>query len=105
MSFPCLLRVVGSWLPKKTVRSVLYETSCGLNSMYTTSAWPVVPLHTCSYVGFGTVPPEYPGKTTETPLSILKTASVHQKHPPPKTAISFVDFMVRLISCNISPAK
>jgi hypothetical protein len=36
-------------------------------------------------------PPEYPGVTDFTPLSSLKIASVHQKQPVPKVAVSKPD--------------
>src|SRR3989344_6432050 len=89
-SFPCRLSVVGSWDAKKTVISVRNDTCAGSYSIRVTSAWPVRPVDTSSYVGFGLVPPAYPGITDTTPLSILKTASVHQKHPPPKIATSLM---------------
>src|SRR5712692_2180435 len=60
----------------------------GLKESCTTSACPVSPLQTCSYVGFSTCPPEKPDSTLSTPLSCVKTASVHQKHPPPRVATS-----------------
>gem|GEM_PF-5534685 len=43
--------------PEKTVRSVSYETCVESYSMRITSACPVSPVQTCSYVGFGVVPP------------------------------------------------
>jgi hypothetical protein len=36
------------------------------------------------------VPPEYPGRTDLTPLSLLNIASLYQKHPLASVAISVV---------------
>src|SRR5256714_7771914 len=60
----------------------------GSKVTWTTSAWPVRPLQTCSSVGFGTCPPAYPEITRSTPRSSLYTASRHQKQPPPSVAVS-----------------
>jgi len=57
------------------------------NSILAASACPVLPPQTCSYVGFGTVPPAYPAVAEMTPFNRANKVSVHQKHPPPKTAI------------------
>src|SRR5690606_3057277 len=38
--------------------------------------------------GLGTCPPLYPEETFFTPSSCSKIASVHQKHPVPKVAVS-----------------
>src|SRR5690606_22902348 len=83
-------KVVGSCVAKNTVRRSCIETLEGSNVIRVASACPVVPVHTCSYVGFSVFPPVYPGSTDTTPLSSRNTASVHQKHPPAKTIVSFI---------------
>src|SRR3989338_123127 len=98
ISFPCLFKVVGSWVAKKTVSKSRNDIYAGSYSIRTTSAWPVRPEHTSSYVGgfcgesVGGAP-AYPDVTETTPFSVLKTASVHQKQPPPKTA-TLIEFWV-----------
>src|SRR3972149_5258217 len=62
--------------------------TAGSKGICTTSACPVVSSQTCSYVGCGTGPPEYPETTDSTPRRSLKTASRHQKHPPASVATS-----------------
>src|SRR4029453_12135297 len=65
-----------------------YESLSGSYSICTTSACPVVCSHTWRYVGFLTGPPAYPEIAEETPCMSLKMASMHQKQPPPRVAIS-----------------
>src|ERR1035437_2278623 len=60
----------------------------GSNAICATSTWPLRPLQTCSYVGLGTRPPMYPDTTAWTPSNCWKAASTHQKHPPPRIAVS-----------------
>ena len=59
-SLPCRIPWVGSWFSQKIFSSCSYDTSAGRNTTCTTSAWPVRPLHTSSYVGLGVIPPAYP---------------------------------------------
>src|SRR6266702_6305759 len=87
-SLPWRLSVVGSWIVKNTSSSSRYEISSGSKVTWTTSAWPVVPVHTSSYEGWGTCPPAYPDCTPTTPRSSRYTASRHQKQPPARVAIS-----------------
>jgi hypothetical protein len=47
-SLPWRFRLVGSWMVKKISRISRYEMRCGSKLTFTTSAWPVLPLHTCS---------------------------------------------------------
>src|SRR3989344_8830927 len=95
-SFPCRLTLVESCVAKKTVRRSLYAIRVGSNSILITSACPVLPVQTDSYVGACPEPvegpPAYPGVTEITPRKFSNTASVHQKHPPPNIAVSlFID--------------
>jgi hypothetical protein len=46
-------------------------------------------------VGFTVCPPEYPGITEITPSNSLNIASVHQKQPVPKVAVS-VEFIKKI---------
>ncbi len=46
---PC----VGSCDSQNSLTSSSYDTFAGSNATSTTSAWPVRPVHTSSYVGFG----------------------------------------------------
>src|SRR3989344_986285 len=100
MSFPWRSSVVPSCVEKKTVRRSLNEICARSNSILITSACPLLPEQTSSYVTLmpsrGGCPPVYPGITEITPFSASNTASVHQKHPPPKTAIWLFVFMVLL---------
>ena len=73
---------------KNTSKSDILSIIDGSKITLTTSAWPVRLPHTCSYVGFSTCPPEYPGVTSETPLSPISASSTHQKQPPPRTISS-----------------
>lgn len=59
----------------------------GSKMIWTDSAWPVVPIATCSYVGFSFRPPEKPDLTDKIPFTLLKTASVHQKQPFANVAV------------------
>jgi hypothetical protein len=45
-SAPCWLRVVGSWMVKKTSSRSLKAISAESKVIWIASAWPVVPLHT-----------------------------------------------------------
>ena len=56
-SFPWRIPCVGSWLSQKTRSSSSKLTRDGSNATRTTSAWPVRPEQTSSYVGFGVKPP------------------------------------------------
>jgi hypothetical protein len=56
-SLPWRSLVVGSWIVKKTARRSRNDSTEGSKVTRTTSAWPVRPLHTSSYVGFGFRPP------------------------------------------------
>src|SRR5690349_2294835 len=67
-----------------------YEMTFGSNVIWMTSACPVAPEHTCSYVGLGRFPPAYPLTQFSTPFNCLNAASRHQKQPPPKVAISLM---------------
>src|SRR5213080_4606350 len=69
----------------------LNDTTVGSKVIWTTSAWPVVPVQTSSYDGFATRPPEYPDCTCSTPFKSWKAASRHQKHPPARVATSRCD--------------
>src|SRR5690242_19634102 len=53
-----------------------------------TSACPVRPLHTSSYVGLGVSPPAYPTAVTTTPGVSQNLRSAPQKQPIPNTACS-----------------
>ena len=61
-------------------------TSAGSKTTRTISAWPVLPEHTSSYVGFGVRPPAYPTAVEMTPGVCQKVFSAPQKQPRPKTA-------------------
>src|SRR5210317_337018 len=88
-SAPCLFSVVGSWVVIKTSNRSRKEIISGSKLICITSACPVRPEHISLYVGLpGALPPEYPETTLSTPLISDKTASVHQKHPPPTVANS-----------------
>src|SRR2546426_8629748 len=87
-SWPWRLSVVGSCTVKNTSSRSLSEITFGSNVIWLTSACPVRPVHTCSYDGFATVPPEKPDSTFSTPFSSSTTASVHQKQPPPSVIVS-----------------
>ena len=71
MSWPCPPTWVGSCTFQKKPRMRSSGTTDGSKSIFTTSAWPVPSVHTCSYVGFASVPPEYPHVTWVTPGSSL----------------------------------
>src|SRR5829696_3744934 len=59
-----------------------------------------------SYVGRGTVPPAYPETTDFTPGTRSKTASRHQKQPPPKVARSSLGvFLSASPSLAVFPAS
>src|SRR5712692_5009037 len=88
MSAPWRLSVVGSWIVKKTWSRSLNETTVGSKVIWTTSAWPVVPVQTSSYDGFAACPPAYPDWTFSTPFKSWKAASRHQKHPPARVTTS-----------------
>src|SRR3989304_10270044 len=60
----------------------------GSKEICTPSACPVASSQSCSWVGCGTWPPEYPETTDSTPCRSLKTASRHQKPPPASVATS-----------------
>ena len=55
-SLPWRIPCVGSWLSQNVFSSSSYETFFGSNTTSTTSEWPVRPLHTSRYVGFGVKP-------------------------------------------------
>ena len=55
---PWRLRVVGSWTVIKTSNTSFNEMTFGSNVTCTTSACPVVPVQTCSYVELSIRPPE-----------------------------------------------
>jgi hypothetical protein len=48
---------VGSWISKNFFSRSAYDTFAGSNTTRTASVWPVCPLHTSSYVGWGVLPP------------------------------------------------
>ncbi len=52
----------------------------------TTSAWPVRPVQTSSYVGLGVEPPAYPTEVDQTPGTSQNVFSSPQKQPSPNTA-------------------
>src|SRR5476649_1759614 len=56
-SLPCRLSCVGSWVAKKISSTFRYPITAGSNSTLMTSACPVVPSQTCSYVGSFFWPP------------------------------------------------
>jgi hypothetical protein len=49
---------VGSWPSQKTRSSSSYEVFAVSNTASTTSLWPVRPVQTSWYVGFGVCPAE-----------------------------------------------
>ena len=57
MSLPWRIPCVGSWPSQKSLSSASYEVTFGSNTTSTASVWPVRPLQTSSYVGFGVTPP------------------------------------------------
>src|SRR6266508_127171 len=99
-SAPCRFNVVGSWTVKYTSRISLKETALGSKVTWITSAWPVLPLQTCSYVGLGSWPPEYPETTSSTPCRLSNTGSTHQKQPPPRVATSLIDSPTGGLPCT-----
>ena len=56
-SLPWRMPWVGSWLSQNTCSICWNVTSAGSKMIRTTSAWPVRPVHTSSYAGFGVTPP------------------------------------------------
>ncbi len=50
--------------------------------------WPVRPLQTSSYDGFGVLPPAYPTEVDHTPGTCQKISSAPQKQPSPNSATS-----------------
>ena len=50
--------------------------------------WPVRPLQTSSYDGFGVMPPAYPTEVDQTPGTCQKISSAPQKQPSPNSATS-----------------
>src|SRR6056300_1344037 len=74
----------------------------GKNLILMTSACPVCPVQISLYVGLGKAPPAYPEITSNTPSIFSKTASVHQKHPPPiKAKSGMVDLVIFCSSFGI----
>src|SRR2546430_17544453 len=63
---------------------------CGSNVIWTASVCPVVSVHTASYEGFASWPPEYPTSTFSTPRRSWNRGCKHQKQPPPIGALSAV---------------
>lgn len=73
----------------------------GSNSILIDSICPVLPLLTCSYDGLSVLPPVKPDVTEVTPFNDLNIASVHQKQPPPKTAISVLFWDILRIRASL----
>src|SRR5262249_22127733 len=79
---------VGSWFSQNTWSNWSYEILVGSNTTRTTSLWPVPPVHTSRYVGFGVYPAAYPTDVLYTPGSFQNAFSAPQKHPMPNSASS-----------------
>jgi len=62
---PC----VGSCTSKNCFTRSAYDTTVGSKTMRIASVWPVPPVQTSSYVGWGLCPPAYPTDVDQTPGS------------------------------------
>src|SRR6266704_1515245 len=85
-SLPWRIPCVGSWFSQKTLSRSANVTRAGSYTTWTTSACPVYPEQTSSYVGFGVTPPAYPTAVEITPGIFQNIFSAPQKQPMPKTA-------------------
>src|SRR5205085_10778344 len=85
---PCRMPWVGSWFSQNTFSSCSYAIADGSYTTWTTSACPVSPEHTSSYVALGVRPPAYPTEVEYTPGSCQNSRSAPQKQPIPTTARS-----------------
>ena len=86
-SLPCRMPCVGSCASKNTLSNRSKGSTDGSKTARTTSACPVSPEQTSSYVGYGVKPPAYPTAVVHTPSVCQNSRSAPQKHPNPSTAV------------------